>query len=142
MGWVRIATDSIADLPATLVSEMDITVVPCQVFWGEEVYRDGVDLKPHQFYERLAVSSELPRPKDHTPTSPIAHAEIFGPSGPFKSVNACVFSEPADCYFVTTRAFGRSFYRNRVHAEHDALASECLGAVSNYLRVLDGQRVH
>jgi DegV family protein with EDD domain len=60
MGRVRIATDSIADVPAALVSEMDIAVVPCQVFWGEEVYRDGVDLKPHQFYERLAGSPELP----------------------------------------------------------------------------------
>ncbi len=61
MGRVRIATDSIADVPAALVSEMGIAVVPCQLFWGEEVYRDGVDLKPHQFYERLAGSPELPR---------------------------------------------------------------------------------
>lgn len=61
MGRVRIATDSIADVPAALVSEMDIAVVPCQLFWGEEVYRDGVDLKPYQFYERLAGSPELPR---------------------------------------------------------------------------------
>jgi DegV family protein with EDD domain len=58
---VRIATDSIADVPAALVSEMDIAVVPCQVFWGEQVYRDGVDLEPHQFYDRLAGSPELPR---------------------------------------------------------------------------------
>ena len=61
MGRVRVVTDSIADVPAALVSEMDIAVVPCQVFWGEEVYWDGVDLKPHQFYDRLAGSPELPR---------------------------------------------------------------------------------
>jgi DegV family protein with EDD domain len=61
MGRVRVATDSIADVPAALASEMDITVVPCQVSWGEEVYWDGVDLTPQQFYERLAASLELPR---------------------------------------------------------------------------------
>jgi DegV family protein with EDD domain len=61
MGRVRVATDSIADVPAALASEMDIAVVPCQVSWGEEVYWDGVDLKPHQFYDRLAGSPELPR---------------------------------------------------------------------------------
>lgn len=61
MGRVRIATDSTADVPAALASELDITVVPCQVFWGQEVYRDGIDLEPWAFYDRLARSSELPR---------------------------------------------------------------------------------
>jgi DegV family protein with EDD domain len=61
MGRVRVATDSIADVPAALASEIDIAVVPCQVSWGEEVYWDGVDLKPHQFYDWLAGSPELPR---------------------------------------------------------------------------------
>lgn len=61
MGRVRIATDSIADIPAALASELDIAVVPCQVFFGQEVLADGVDLSPDAFYERLARSPELPR---------------------------------------------------------------------------------
>jgi DegV family protein with EDD domain len=61
MGRVRIATDSIADVPAGLASDLDIAIVPCQVFFGQEVYADGVDLSPEAFYDRLARSPELPR---------------------------------------------------------------------------------
>jgi DegV family protein with EDD domain len=61
MRQVRIATDSTADIPPSLVSELEIAVVPCQVYWGQEIYRDGVDLSPFAFYEKLARSSELPR---------------------------------------------------------------------------------
>jgi len=58
---LRIATDSTADVPATLAAELEITVIPCQVFWGSEIYQDGVDLSPREFYERLARSADLPK---------------------------------------------------------------------------------
>jgi DegV family protein with EDD domain len=61
MGQVKIATDSTADVPAALALELDIAIIPCQVFWGKDVYRDGVDVPPDVFFERLAHSSELPR---------------------------------------------------------------------------------
>lgn len=61
MAVLRIATDSTADVPAALASELEITVIPCQVFWGQEVYQDGVDLSPQEFYEKLAQSVELPK---------------------------------------------------------------------------------
>lgn len=61
MRRVKIATDSTADIPAYLASELDIAIVPCQVFWGQEVYQDGVDLPPLEFYDKPAKSSELPR---------------------------------------------------------------------------------
>jgi DegV family protein with EDD domain len=60
MNQVRIVTDSIADIPASLASELGIAVVPCQVFFGQEAYLDGIDLLPHQFYRKLADSAELP----------------------------------------------------------------------------------
>ena len=61
MRRVRIATDSTADIPASFVSELEIAVVPIQIIWGQEVYRDGVDLSPLVFFERLRRNSELPR---------------------------------------------------------------------------------
>lgn len=60
MKQVRIVTDSTADLPAALASELDIAVVPCQVRFGQQSYRDGVDLTANQFFEKLAQSAELP----------------------------------------------------------------------------------
>ena len=61
MSGLRIATDSTADVPAGLAADLQIVVVPCRVFWGEKVYRDGLDLAPQQFYEKLARSVELPK---------------------------------------------------------------------------------
>lgn len=51
---VRVVTDSAATLPAAVASELGIDVVPMYLKFGENVYRDGVDLPPGDFYERLA----------------------------------------------------------------------------------------
>jgi len=61
MSPVRIVTDSTADIPAGLAAELGITVVPCVVYIGQETLRDGVDLTPEAFFDKLAHSSELPR---------------------------------------------------------------------------------
>lgn len=53
---VKIVTDSVADLPSQVVKELDITIIPILIRWGEELYRDGIDLTPEQFYERLKRS--------------------------------------------------------------------------------------
>jgi len=57
---VKIVTDSVADLPPQVVQDLGITIVPLHVRFGEEVYRDGVDLTAEQFYERLRHSQILP----------------------------------------------------------------------------------
>lgn len=58
---VRIVTDSTADLPAELVARHRIAVVPLLVQFGEQSFRDGVDLTADQFYERLRSSPVFPR---------------------------------------------------------------------------------
>ena len=57
---VRIVTDSTSDLPADLARAHSITVVPLTVFFGDEVFRDRVDLQPGQFYAMLARRKEHP----------------------------------------------------------------------------------
>jgi len=57
---VRIVTDSTADLPPRLVKELGITVVPIYVRFGEEVYRDGVDISGDEFYQRLENTTVHP----------------------------------------------------------------------------------
>lgn len=57
---VKIVTDTIADLPAGIIAELGITVVPLLVRFGEQVYRDGIDLTSEQFYEKLKASRILP----------------------------------------------------------------------------------
>jgi len=58
---VRIVTDSTCDLPAALVEEYGITVVPLTIEFDGESLRDGVDIDAAGFYRRLAESKELPR---------------------------------------------------------------------------------
>lgn len=71
---VKIITDSVSDLPPQVVQELGITIVPLNVRFGIEVYRDGIDLTPEQFYERLAQSKILPVT---SVPSPAAFAEAY-----------------------------------------------------------------
>jgi DegV family protein with EDD domain len=57
---VAIVTDSTADLTPELVEELGVTVVPLQVIFGNEAYREGVDISTEEFYERLVKSRPLP----------------------------------------------------------------------------------
>jgi DegV family protein with EDD domain len=43
-----------------VVEEFGITVVPLVVRFGTDLYRDGIDLSPDQFYGRLKTSKALP----------------------------------------------------------------------------------
>ena len=71
---VAIVTDSTADISAQEAAKLGITVVPLQVLFGEQTFRDGVDIKASEFYPMLAAHSELP-----TTSQPSAgtFAEVF-----------------------------------------------------------------
>jgi DegV family protein with EDD domain len=53
-------TDSTADLTPEMVEELGVTIVPLQVIFGNEAYREGVDITTEEFYERLVKSRQLP----------------------------------------------------------------------------------
>jgi len=57
---VRIVTDSVSDLPPQVAKELGITVIPLNVRFGEEVYRDGIDITTEQFYHRLVHNKAFP----------------------------------------------------------------------------------
>ncbi len=67
MAKVKIVTDSTADLPKSIVDELDITVVPLKVLFGEETYEDGVTITAGEFYQKLASSSVIPSTSQPTP---------------------------------------------------------------------------
>ncbi|HUT96783.1 MAG TPA: DegV family protein [Dehalococcoidales bacterium] len=66
---VKIITDSSASIPAPVVEELGITVIPSLIRFGEEVYRDGIDLTTEQFYERLTTDKTYPTTSVPTPQS-------------------------------------------------------------------------
>ena len=57
---VKVVTDSTSDLPADLVRNLDIAVVPLNVHFGTEVFKDGVDMSAEEFFDRLPREAELP----------------------------------------------------------------------------------
>ena len=57
---VKLVTDSTCDLPRDLAKQWDLTVIPCNVHFDDEVYKDGIDIGPDEFYQRLVTSPRLP----------------------------------------------------------------------------------
>ena len=60
MGSVALVIDSTAYLPSEIVAQYGISVIPLYVRFGDEVYRDNVDMKPDQFYSRLRNTPVMP----------------------------------------------------------------------------------
>jgi DegV family protein with EDD domain len=57
---VAIVTDSTADLTPEVQDHHRIVVVPLNVHFGQETFRDGVDLDPDAFLAKMAASDKLP----------------------------------------------------------------------------------
>lgn len=60
---IAVVTDSTADIPSNLVEEAGLSIVPAFVRFGEEEFRDKVDIATEDFYSRLE------RDKDVFPTT-------------------------------------------------------------------------
>src|SRR4030042_5857427 len=57
---IKIVTDSCSDITQEEAKKLGITVVPAYLRFGDEVYRDGVDIDCDQFYHKLTTSSIHP----------------------------------------------------------------------------------
>ena len=57
---IKIVTDSTAYLPEAMVRQHDIRVVPLCVHFGENAFKEGVELSIEGFYTRLREAPELP----------------------------------------------------------------------------------
>lgn len=60
MSKVVVVTDSSATVPADLVQELGIRVVPVLLNMNGQTFRDGLDITPGEVYRRLRASKRLP----------------------------------------------------------------------------------
>lgn len=67
MSKVMIVTDSTSNIPAELMQNNPIRVLPLQVIWDHQILRDGVDIQPAEFYQRLQKASVMPTTSQTTP---------------------------------------------------------------------------
>jgi DegV family protein with EDD domain len=100
---VAIVTDSIADLPPEVAEKLGITVVPIMVRFGQDLYRDGFDISPDEFYERLRGSKALPAT---SVPAPMAFADAYDKLAEKASeiVAICVTSRLSGTYQVALQA--------------------------------------
>ena len=84
---VQIVTDSTSDIPQETAASLGITVVPLTVFFGEEAFRDGVDLGADRFFGLLQSSSYHPRTSAPAVGDFEQAYERLAPLGPVLSIH-------------------------------------------------------
>lgn len=57
---IKIITDTLSDLPQDLLDANHVALIPLYVHFGQEAYRDRIDLSSDGFFRRLASSPTLP----------------------------------------------------------------------------------
>jgi len=57
---IVVVTDSSAYIPKEALGDFSIPVIPLWLHWGEERFRDGVDIDPPTFYRRLQTDETFP----------------------------------------------------------------------------------
>lgn len=64
---IKIVTDSTSDLPPEICRDLNITVIPLNVHFGDTIYQDGLDLPADEFYRKLKSSPIFPQTSTKPP---------------------------------------------------------------------------
>ncbi|HEY50454.1 MAG TPA: DegV family protein [Dehalococcoidia bacterium] len=118
---VKIVTDSLSDITDDLAQELGITVVPLYVRFGEEVYRDRVEMTTEEFYRRLVQGDIFP-----TTTQP--------PPGDFVDVYKKLAKETDEILVVTVSSMLSGTYQSALQAK-DRIDEKCR------IEVIDSRKV-
>ena len=57
---IGIVTDSTCDIPDELIRQYGITIIPHYIIWGNDQFRDRVDMQALDFYKRLSSDPIYP----------------------------------------------------------------------------------
>lgn len=74
MSKIMIVTDSCCDLPKETIEELGITVLPFEVTFGGETFREIIDKSSQEVYEMMAKNDEIPK---HSQISPLRFQETY-----------------------------------------------------------------
>lgn len=67
MARVGLVCDSTCDLGPEWLAAHDVAMVPLRVLFGDDAYRDWIDLTPQEFYAKLKASPVLPKTSQPSP---------------------------------------------------------------------------
>jgi DegV family protein with EDD domain len=74
MSKIALVTDSTTYMPPELVKKYNISVAPQMLIWGDQTYRDGVDIQSGDFFTRLKTAKVMPTTSQ---VAVISFQEIF-----------------------------------------------------------------
>jgi DegV family protein with EDD domain len=74
MSKIALVTDSTTYMPSELVKKYDISVAPQVLIWGDQTYKDGVDIESREFFTRLKTAKVMPSTSQ---VAVISFQEIF-----------------------------------------------------------------
>jgi len=60
MSQVAIVTDSTTYFPKDYIDKYNLSIVPQILIWDQKTYRDGIDIQPEEFYQRLKTATVMP----------------------------------------------------------------------------------
>ncbi len=124
---IKIVTDTTCDLLPEMVEEYDITIVPINIHFGTEMYKEGVDMDWDLFYRKIDEMGIIP-----TTSQPSVgeFAEVYrrlGSAGADAIVSTHVTGKLSGTYQSATMAAQEVADEVKVYA-HDSLAgSAALG---------------
>ncbi len=81
MPRVAIVCDSTCDLGPKWLAEHDVTMVSLKVLFGDETFKDWVDLSTEEFYAKLSAADSLPTTSQPSPADFAAAYEALVASG-------------------------------------------------------------
>ena len=94
---VKLIIDAGSDLNKKQATELDVTLIPMTVRFGDEEFRSGLDLTNEEFYNKLASSSELPTTSQPSPADfENAYLQVIDAGD--EAVVLCVSSELSGTY--------------------------------------------
>jgi len=74
MSKIALVTDSTTYMPSELVKKYNISVAPQVLIWGDQTYKDGVDIESSEFFTRLKTAKVMPTTSQ---VAVISFQEIF-----------------------------------------------------------------
>ena len=74
MSKIAVVTDSTTYMPPELVKKHNISIAPQVLIWGDQIYKDGVDIESREFFTRLKTTKVMPTTSQ---VAVISFQEIF-----------------------------------------------------------------
>jgi DegV family protein with EDD domain len=123
-----IVIDSTADFPEAPSQHPNMRVVPLYVLFGEESFKDYIEITPDRFYERLQTEAELPTTSQPTPGDFLATFEELAPQ--YERIIALTISSTLSGTYGSAQAAAEMLGGDKVRVIDSDTVSASLGLLA------------